>query len=273
MKRNINTLYFSATDTTRKVVTGIAEGIAGRMDGQTKVNHIDFTLPAGREKPAVFGKDDLVVVGVPVYAGRVPNVLLSYLHTISGNGALAVAIVLFGNRDYDDALLELADILAEQNFTVISGGAFVGEHSFSKTLGANRPDEKDMALVNDFAGQIYAKLTAQTEFNHINVKGNRPYRKYYVPKDENGAPVKDFRLITPITNEDCTDCKLCAEVCPMGSIDYDKPSEINGICIKCCACIKICPVQAKYFDDPNYLRHKRELEIAFDRRSEPETFI
>jgi len=271
--KNINTMYFSATDTTKKIVTGIASKMTENIDRQMTINNIDFTLPDARKKPVSFTEQDLVVVGLPVYAGRVPNVLLKYLNTIKGNGALAVAVVVYGNRDYDDALLELKDILASHKFTVIAGGAFVGEHSFSKTLGANRPDEKDMIIVNEFANQIYSKLQAQDTLRNIDVKGNKPYRKYYMPKDENGDPIKDFRLVTPKTNDECTDCKLCAEVCPMGSIDFEDPFQINGICIKCGACIKKCPTQAKYFDDPNYLRHKHELELAFIRRSEPEIYI
>ena len=266
-------MYFSATDTTKKIVTGIASKISESIDRQMNIKDIDFTLPGARKEPISFTDQDLVVVGLPVYAGRVPNVLLKYLNTIKGNGALAVAVVVYGNRDYDDALIELKDILESHNFTVIAAGAFVGEHSFSKTLGANRPDERDMVILNDFANQIYSKLQAQDTFRKIDVKGNKPYKKYYVPKDENGEPVKDFRMITPNTNDDCIDCKLCAEVCPMGSINFDDVSQIDGICIKCCACIKKCPAQAKFFDDLNFLRHKHELELAFDRRSEPEIFI
>jgi len=274
MNLKINTIYFSPTDTTKTIVSGIASKIAELSDGSKTMNTIDFTLPSGRKQSASFAKDDLVIIGVPVYAGRVPNVLLKYLDSIIGNGALAVAVVVYGNRDYDDALVELKDILESHDFTVIAGGAFVGEHAFSKTLGGNRPDEKDMRLVSDFASQVYTKLSTEDIFQTIDVKGNRPYRKYYIPKDDNGQPLKDFRKIKPRTNEvDCIDCKLCAEVCPMGSIDFDDVSVVNGICIKCGACIKKCPMRAKYFDDPCYLRHKRELEVAFERRSEPEIFI
>ncbi|MEA1959765.1 MAG: EFR1 family ferrodoxin [Bacillota bacterium] len=274
MNWNIHTMYFSPTDTTKTIVSGIANKLLQAGGGEKTIHTIDFTLPAGRKEPVFFTKDDLVVIGVPVYAGRVPNVLLKYLDSITGNGALAVAIVVYGNRDYDDALLELKDILESHNFTVIAGGAFVGEHSFSDTLGGNRPDEKDMTLAADFAEKVYSKLSANEPFQSIDVKGNRPYRRYYVPKDKDGQPVNDFRKITPKTNEeDCVDCKLCAEVCPMGSIDFDDVSVVNGICIKCCACIKKCPTGAKFFDDPNFLKHKYELEVAFDRRSEPETFV
>lgn len=270
MEIRINTIYFSATGTTRKVVSGIADKLLENLG--TIAKNIDFTLPEGRKKQAVFTEEDVVIVGVPVYAGRVPNVLLKYLNTISGNGALAIPIVVYGNRNYDDALIELKDILETNGFTVIAGGAFVGEHSFSKILGKNRPDQKDMDIVNNFACKIYKKLLSNNKRQAIEVKGNIPYRKYYMPKDKDGNLV-DIRKVTPKTNSNCTDCKLCVSICPMGSIDARDVSRINGICIKCGACIKKCPVQAKYFDDENYLRHKHELEIEFKNRREPELFI
>lgn len=268
----IHAVYFSPTGTTKRLVTAIAAKISANTGGQT-INDIDFTLPQAREKVLSFAQEDLAVVGVPVYAGRVPNVLLKYMNSISGNGALAVAVVAYGNRDYDDALIELRDILDANGFIVIAGGAFIGEHSFSKTLAAGRPDGKDMAAAGDFARRICAKLSGPVAGRNIEVRGNRPYRSYYVPKDEKGEPVKDFRLITPKTGEDCIDCKLCALVCPMGSIDIGDVTRLKGICIKCCACVKKCPVGAKYFDDPRFVRHKEELEDAFTRRAEPEIFV
>jgi NAD-dependent dihydropyrimidine dehydrogenase PreA subunit/flavodoxin len=273
MKKNIQTLYFSATGTTEKIVTGIAEKIAEQYGGKSTVNTIDFTLPEARKKTFSFDKDSLVIAGIPVYAGRVPNVLLKFLNTLCGNEATAVAIVLYGNRDYDDALIEFKDILESNGFTVIAGGAFIGEHSFSTTLGADRPDEQDMAVAADFAAKIYDKTTKPDPDPAVVVKGNRPYREYYRPKDENGKFLNILK-VTPKTNNDCIDCKLCAEVCPMGSIDPDDVSSITGICIKCCACIKKCPNGAKYFDDEKYLWHKHELEATYTAtRREPEFFV
>jgi len=272
MSKKINVLYFSATGTTEKIVTGIAGKIAKDFNGTTAISNFNFTLPEGRKQAVSFTKDDVVVVGVPVYAGRVPNVLLKYLNTISGNGALAIAVVVYGNRHYDDALIELKDILEADGFKVVAGGAFVGEHSFSKIMGGKRPDEKDMAAAADFADKIYDKIKVTGEISGVAVKGNKPYRDYYKPKDKNGNLV-DFRKIIPKTNDDCIDCKLCAEICPLGSIDAEEVSKIIGICIKCCACIKRCPVEAKYFDDENYLKHKNELEAAYtEPRREPEVF-
>ncbi len=150
MNKRINTMYFSATDTTKKIVYGIAEKLSEDFQIREKINNVDFTLPKVREKVVAFSKEDILVVGVPVYAGRVPNVLLKYLKTIIGNGALAIAVVVYGNRNYDDALIELKDILELDDFKVVAGAAFIGEHSFSNTLAQNRPDKKDMDVVKLF---------------------------------------------------------------------------------------------------------------------------
>jgi ferredoxin/protein involved in ribonucleotide reduction len=269
----VKIFYFSATETTKKIVTGIAGKLVERSGGKSVVN-IDFTLPDARKESAAFAENDIVIAGVPVYAGRVPNVLLKYLNTIEGNGALAVAVVVYGNRHYDDALIEWRDILESRNFKVFAAGAFIGEHSFSRILGKNRPDVQDMLHVAEFADQIYQKITAsQNDLETVSVPGKQPYQPYYRPKDKNGNPVALHKVV-PETSSNCIQCGLCASLCPMGSIDAENESRITGICIKCCACIKNCPVQAKYFDDANYLWHKQELEVAFTSpRREPEFFI
>jgi NAD-dependent dihydropyrimidine dehydrogenase PreA subunit/protein involved in ribonucleotide reduction len=265
----VKTIYFSATGTTEKIVKELAHCLNEKYNSQ--ITSINFTLPEAREEPSVFDKNDIVIVGVPVYAGRVPNVLLKYMNALQGNGALAVAVVVYGNRNYDDALIELTDILEKDGFKVIAAGAFIGEHSFSYTLGKDRPDGSDLKVVHNFADEIYSK-TCSGKFAAISVKGSTPYHSYYVPKNESGASV-DLRKVTPKTKISCNNCKICAAVCPMGSIDSNDVTRLTGICIKCGACIKRCPIRAKYFDDVNYLWHKEELESKFSTRREAEIFI
>lgn len=270
MKYKINAVYFSPTGTSERLVKRLADGLSKNFNAES-INYINFTLPSGREDSLFFTNEDLVIVGLPVYAGRVPNVLLNYLKNVRSDGAKAVALVLYGNRNYDDALIELKDILRGNGFDVIAGGAFIGEHSFSKILAKGRPDEDDLAKADDFAKQIYEKLSSNNG-QEPEIPGCKDYRPYYKPKDKKGNPV-DIRKVTPKTKDSCRDCKLCVSVCPMGSIDYNDVSKLNYICIKCGACIKICPVNAKYYDDENYLRHKYELEIEFSQRKEPSVFL
>ena len=255
-------VYFSATGTTKKIVTCIADSLAGCAAEQ-----FDFTLPGSREKRAVFTKDDVVVFGVPVYAGRVPNVLLKYLNTIEGGGAKAVPVVLYGNRNYDDALIELCRILEADGFDLAATAAFIGEHSFSRKLAAGRPDEKDMKIAAEFASEIDLTGTGP-----VKVKGENPIRGYYQPRDRYGNPINILK-VKPKTSDACINCGLCARVCPMGSISPEDVSCFTGICIKCGACVKKCPVGAKYYDDAGYEYHKSELEAMYERRAEPELFL
>lgn len=266
-------VYFSPTGTTQKIVTEIAKAIRGGISVESY--DFDFTLPDARKGMLTFSSDDLVILGTPVYAGRVPNVLLKYLKTIQGNGAIGVPVVVYGNRNYDDALVELRDIMQGNGFHTVAAGAFIGEHSFSKTLAKDRPDGADIAIARSFAAKIIEKLKLDDNFvfSPLHVKGvSYPYRGYYQPEDRKGNPV-DIRKVKPLTNADCNDCKICADVCPMGSINRENINEVAGICIKCGACIKKCPINAKYYDDAAYLYHQRELEEELIGRAEPELFL
>ncbi|MFQ8666841.1 4Fe-4S binding protein [Anaerostipes caccae] len=268
-------VYFSATDTTKKIVTVLAGEAARTLCAE--YCEYDFTLPASRKDLLVFGPRDLVIFGTPVYAGRVPNVLLDFLKEyIKGNHACAVPVTVYGNRNYDDALIELRDVLEQNRFHTVAAAAFVGEHSFSDTLGRGRPDDRDVSLIREFAFGLCERLkrTEKEDYSRpVYVKGNRkPYRGYYQPRDRKGNFI-DIRKVKPLTSGDCDGCGICAEVCPMGSIRREDIRTVDGICIKCGACIKKCPKHAKYYEDEGYLYHKTELEEQYTTRAEPEIFF
>ena len=266
--------YFSATGTTQKLVTKLADRLAKLL--KTTREDFDFTLPSARAAAPAVAAEDFVVFGIPVYAGRVPNVLLKYLAEIKGEGAVALPITMFGNRDYDDALIELKDILEERNFYVPAAGAFVGQHSFSEILAKGRPDGEDIAAALRFAETVAEKILRIPDKDAIpplHVKGTpKPYRGYYQPRNADGTPA-DLRKVKPEVGDRCNNCKKCALSCPMGSISLDNVREYKGICIKCGACVKKCPQEARYYQDEQYLHHKRDLEESLTRRAEPEIFV
>lgn len=270
MKR-IWAMYWSATGTTRRVVTTVARALAEEL--ALPMEEYDFTLPADRTGQPDFGPDDVVVFGTPTYAGRVPNVLLKYLGTLTGQNAAAVPVVTYGNRNFDDSLVELRDLLADHGFRPFAAGAFVGEHSFSTTLGAGRPDQADLEQARSLGRQAAARLRQSDTLPLIPVAGTpKPYRGYYQPRDRAGTPVNILK-VKPQTSELCDNCGLCAKVCPMGSISPEDPQLFTGICIKCGACVKRCPKGAKYYEDGGYLYHKTELEEGYQRRGEVSLFV
>ena len=108
--RRVHAVYFSGTGTTEKTVHRIAAQAAQQLGAE--LSAMDFTPPQARQETLHFAPEELVIFGVPTYAGRVPNVLLPFLkERVQGGGALAAAVVLFGNRNFDDSLIELRDIL------------------------------------------------------------------------------------------------------------------------------------------------------------------
>lgn len=271
--KKIWAVYFSGTGTTRRTVERIASGLAEKL--ALPVEKVDFSRPQVRQQELRFDAADLVVFGTPVYAGRVPNVLLPFLQKkIVGGGALAVPVVLFGNRAYDDALMELRNILAADGLHPVAAAAFVGEHSFSRTLGQGRPNENDEALMDEFAAKtadLVRRLPAAPE-KPVAVGGQEPLRPYYTPRDRAGNHINILKVKPKTDMTRCGGCGLCAEICPMGSIDPTDVSAVRGICIKCCTCVKGCPTGAKYFDDAGYLYHQHELEAQYARPAENEVF-
>ena len=274
MIQRIVAVYFSPTRTTQTVTTALAQQLAETLG--CPYEEIDITTPAQRRAVLQFSETDLVVFGAPVYIGRMPNLISPYFKTLCGHGAWAVPVAVYGNRAYDDGLIELRDILEEDGFRLIAAGAFVGEHTFSRILGAGRPDHKDLECIREFATGIaqHLSLLANRLVGKLNVPGTPyPYAGFYPATDQQQKRI-DIRKALPQTDASkCNRCGLCATLCAMEAIDPNDCSQIIGKCIKCGACLKRCPQGAKYFDDPQYLSHLQLLEEKFSsRRCEPELF-
>ncbi|MBQ9463998.1 MAG: 4Fe-4S binding protein [Lachnospiraceae bacterium] len=274
--RIVTAFWFSATGTTRKVCETVARAAADALGAEYASR--SFNAPESRKQEYRFGPDELVVFGLPTYAGRIPNLILPFVRDcVRGERTPAVPVVLYGNRDFDDALIELRDVLAGNGFVPIAAGAFVGEHAFSRTLGAGRPDAEDLREAEGLAALAVKRIRVSEKEGlperPVEVAGCEPVRPYYTPRDRFGGPI-DIRKVKPKTDpERCVRCGLCASVCPMGSIDPEDVSAVTGVCIKCCACVKRCPAGAKYFDDEGWLYHRSELEALYgDKRAENRCF-
>ena len=264
--KKVYALYFSPTGTTEKAVIAMASGAGLPWE------KFDLTSRQVRRTFShSFAKNELVVVGLPVYAGRLPKNLDDFFSGLKGNNTPAAALVMYGNREYDDALIELKLRLEEQGFRVVAGAAFIGEHTFSKNIATGRPDDNDLAIAAGFGRQT-AVLVAGDASGTLTLKGNYPFvMKGYDPSHPGPHPTY-FNIGT---SELCTGCGLCADNCPWGAIDVDNHKIINSAkCMRCLRCIKNCPASAKQIMDEKFLAFLPQFEMRLNaHRCEPELFL
>lgn len=258
-------IYFSPTQTTRKVIESIAQG-----SQIGTVEHLDLTLPDARTRAFMKIQDELAIIGSPVYAGRLPADMVSRLRRLKGNNAPAVIVVVYGNRAYEDALLELRDLVLEAGFKPFAAGAFIGEHSYSSRatpIAVGRPDVEDLIKAKEFGTVIQEKLRAirmLDKLSPLQVPGNFPY------KERSG-----LSGVSPLTNETaCEKCGQCASVCPTAAVTIsDTVITDRSVCIRCCSCVKTCTTGARVMEDPRIRQVAEQLSMNYRKRKEPETYI
>lgn len=254
--RNVTSIFFSPTGSTRRLVSMLSKTFP------SKPREVDITPYTQRGLSMDFGPDHLVLFGVPVYGGRIPSPAVQTLRRMQGSRTPAVLVAAYGNREYDDALLELADIAAANGFIPFAAAALIAEHSIMHSVAAGRPDAQDAKKIEAFGTQLWKKLSTSEALSPVSVKGTRPYKEF------GGVPMK------PKAGRSCTGCGICAALCPAHAIPANVPSCTDkDACISCMRCIKVCPVHARRLN-PVMLR---TAESAFyqkhNARREPEFIL
>ena len=256
--KRLHVVYFSPSGTTQMVARTFAKG--------TGLLQVEHDLLRDRSSESVsFAAGDVAAFFFPVFAGRIPAVCADALKRFSTEGSPAVAIVVFGNRAYDDALLELRDILAERGFVVFAAAAFVAQHSIFPAVAHGRPDDEDKRKIASFGAECAQKLSslnAGEAIGQVSVPGKLPYVK--------PASVP----LCPTASSLCDGCGACARICPTAAIPQDNPRKTNkSLCICCTACIAVCPRRARAFRSPVYAIAAKAFAAKNAERKEAETFI
>ena len=248
--------YFSPTGGSERYVREIAQ----RLEADYQA--IDLTTPAGRGVERRFTAQDLVIFGAPVYAGRLPSVAGGLFTHLKGEGTPAVFTVSYGNRAFEDALLEEQDLCQANGFVGVAGSAWIAPHTFSDRIAAGRPDQADLARVDAFVNQL-RRVLAAPQAPELQLPGNHPYRST--------SPMP----FHPQAGEGCTRCGLCAKICPAGAIPKEDPRSTDPeVCIDCLACVKRCPAHARGVQGPGLEAVRQKLEgMLLAQRQEPQWFF
>lgn len=266
--KNIYAVYFSPTGGTQKIAVALLNNLSQLLHISSQ--NIDLTILADRQISCDFDSNSLVILAVPVYAGRIPNKLLPDLERcLNGSGETAIIpICVYGNRNYDEALREMLILVEKHGFIPIGAAAMISQHAFSTHIAKDRPDSSDFEVLTYFSNKIAEKILNNHKLTGITYDHDTPIRPYYTPLKADHTPAR-FLKAKPVTDMDkCNNCGICAKKCPMGSISADDVADVSGICIKCQACVKFYPTHAKYFTDTDFLSHVRMLENTYTDRKE-----
>lgn len=227
---NIKTITFSPTGGTKAVCDILAHALGPDPFA------IDLTDRFADHTQVALSADDLAIIAMPCYCGRVPVLAAERFAHIRGNSARAILVAVYGNRAYDDELVELADLATAGGFRVIAAVEAIAEHSIVREYATGRPDEADAAALRAIAERIAEKLS-QGDDTVPEMPGNRPYKE-----GPCGGNI-------PQASAACVHCGTCAEVCPAGAIDPEHIETADPArCISCMRCIAVCPVNARAID-------------------------
>lgn len=254
----VTSIYFSPTDSTKQAVELIAAQIPG--------SHESLDLTDAKYRPDYcFTENEVVLVGVPVYGGRVPKTAAERIKKLHGHQTAAVLVVAYGNRAYDDALLELKNLLIEQGFRPAAAAAVVTEHNIVRGVATGRPDAADQQKIKAFGANLAAKLhdTKSTyALTELAVKGNDPYKEYHT------LPLK-----IKVTSG-CTNCGVCIKNCPVQAISRTDPKVVDEArCITCMRCVKVCPNGGRKIGALVQFAIDHKLKKVCAGRKEPEFIL
>lgn len=251
---NVYKMVFSPTGGTMKAADMVAQTLAD------EVTLVDLCDSKKDFRSLVLNEDDVAVIAVPSYGGRVPTTAVARLSKCRGNGARAVLMAVYGNRAYEDTLLELQDTVKEAGFKVVAAIAAVAEHSIAHQFATGRPDAQDQQLLETFTQSIKEKL-ASGELSAPHLPGNRPYKTSSVS-------------MVPKATKACVSCGLCAQKCPVQAIDRLHPQNVDKkACISCMRCVTICPQHARTIHPIMQFAAGLALKKACSQRKEAELFI
>lgn len=228
---SVYSIIFSPTGGTEKVMSLLTSA-------WENVKTIDLSQPQTDYSQYSFTGSDICLFGVPAYEGRVPKLALKRLSQMHGRKTPSMLVAVFGNRDFNDTLLELKNTLVPLGFAPYAAVSAVARHSVLVPVAEGRPDEADAAELREFSIRLKAAAEKEGPCPAVTVPGKEPYLVVNIPK-----------IYPSFDGQKCTRCMICADLCPALAIDRADLARIDrNLCACCMRCVSVCPTSSRFID-------------------------
>lgn len=223
--------YFSGTGNSQWVAERVAQAL-----GDKAVNIVGLSEAEYR-----FGEGDQVGLVFPAYAWAAPELVAEFAQRIRPNGAFTFAVCTCGGSvgRTMEALSKALPLDAGYS-VVMPDNYIVGDYEEE----TEEEVREKLAAVGARVDEIVAALKAKQKGFDVTVGPEPDYRTYERSPNFN----KNKRKTEPfcVTDEKCTSCGLCEEVCPAGVVKLQngKPVWTKPDCYLCLACLNRCPEAA-----------------------------
>jgi len=266
VRKQIGILYFSPTNTTKKICNAIAFGMGSKNPFEFNLTNPDFRTELISNPDVILKKIDHLIIGAPVYAGKLPVQVIESLNAIDGKGKECTIVVVYGNREFGIALRNLAEILTKNGFKIVAAGAFIGQHSYSEIIpiSIGRPDKNDLELAFNFGENCIHNS------KHLAIE-KIPEQIDWISKSKSYFKSVSVKYLS----ENCTQCGICAKYCPTGIISTETgdylSKQAKADCIACMACVFECKNEARILEVSfiNKFVLRTHLKKASVQRLEP----
>ena len=188
MIRRVTGLYYSPVGGTAIMTERLTKRI-GELLGADSPEDISvgcYDLLGEQASGMTIDDETIVVIGMPVYVGKLPLPAAEAMEKVRGNGAMAIAAVSYGSRSYGNALYELKTLVEGLGFRLVGAGAFLISYMALRGSSRSMAPSLDLDSIKDFSDAVSGKIkrlsgTEIAEFRiepaPVEVNGKMPVHK------------------------------------------------------------------------------------------------
>jgi ferredoxin len=244
-------IVFSPHGNTLKVAGAVKEGFLSQGIEPTL---IDLTGAPWHEirgfAYSTLNDYDLLVLGSPVYAGRVIEPIETFLSGLPDTEAKLAAVFVTYGLISGNALFHAARLLSKKGYEILGAAKIVASHSMvfedERDQFILRPSQEDLELATTF-GLVLVDKTNHSGLKRMPMDMLKPKKSLAVRIFNKFMATRFGMALLPhvrFTRETCIQCGQCAESCPVNILTLDPYPTQVGDCIKCYNCVRICPTNA-----------------------------